>query len=153
MLDEVELARARRRRDRADLKTHPKVMALEGGLPRRLAPLPDGDLDVVLIVSVLEHLWQPLEPLREIRRVLKPGGTLPRQCAILARQDRSSSSRPSASASSPAREMDDHKMYYDVARPLAAARARRLPPSLIKCFSHKLGLNTFAVCRREAEGG
>ena len=50
---------------------------------------------------------------------------------------------------SPASEMDDHKMYYDVKDlwPLLVAAGFR--PSRIDCFSHKLGLNTFAACRAE----
>jgi len=134
-----------------DLKAHPKVVAFEGGLPESLAPLPDGDLDVVMIVSVLEHLWQPEETLREIRRVLKPGGT----CLVNVPSWRGKVYLELAAfrlGVSPAREMDDHKMYYDVPDlwPLLVRAGFR--PSLIKCFSHKLGLNTFAVCRRETEG-
>ena len=47
----------------------------------------------------------------------------------------------------PACEMDDHKMYYDVRDlwPLLVAAGFR--PQHIRCFPHKLGLNTFAVCR------
>ena len=42
--------------------------------------------------------------------------------------------------------MDDHKTYYDVRDlwPLLI-RAGSIP-SLTRCFSHKFGLNTFAVC-------
>ncbi len=58
-----------------DLKAHPKVQAVEGGLPESLLGLPTGSLDVVLIVSVLEHLREPLRALEEIRRLLRPGGT------------------------------------------------------------------------------
>ena len=43
--------------------------------------------------------------------------------------------------------MNDHKCYYDVRDlwPLLVRAGFR--PSDIKCFSHKFGLNTFAVCR------
>ena len=52
---------------------------------------------------------------------------------------------------SPKDEMDDHKAYYDVKDfwPLLV-RAGFLP-SRIHCFSHKFGLNTFAVCRPSAD--
>jgi hypothetical protein len=46
--------------------------------------------------------------------------------------------------------MNDHKMYYDV-RDLWPLLVRAgFLPSDIRCFPHKLGLNTFAVCRAPA---
>lgn len=49
---------------------------------------------------------------------------------------------------SPAEEMDDHKMYYDE-RDLWPLLVRAgFAPSRIHCFSHKFGLNTFAICAR-----
>jgi hypothetical protein len=45
--------------------------------------------------------------------------------------------------------MDDHKTYYDV-RDLWPMLVRSgFKPSLIQCFAHKFGLNTFAACRKE----
>jgi len=48
---------------------------------------------------------------------------------------------------SPAEEIDDHKAYYDPRDlwPLLVRAGFR--PSEIRCFRHKFGLNTFAVCR------
>lgn len=151
VLDEVEQATLVDVSLAPDLKAHPKVVALEGGLPESLASIADGDVDVVLIVSVLEHLWQPLETLREIRRILKPGGT----CLVNVPSWRGKVYLELAAfrlGVSPAREMDDHKMYYDVADLWPVLVRAGFRPSQIKCFSHKVGLNTFAVCRREAEG-
>ena len=39
-------------------------------------PFPDGAFEVVLCVGVLHHLRDPVRALRELRRVLKPGGWL-----------------------------------------------------------------------------
>jgi SAM-dependent methyltransferase len=129
-----------------DLKAHPRVRALEGGLPDMLAPLPAQSLDVALIVSVLEHLGRPLEALQQIRRVLRPGGT----CLVNVPSWRGRTYLELSAfrlGLSPAAEMNDHKMYYDVRDLWPLLVGAGFLPSDIRCFSHKLGLNTFAVCR------
>jgi len=45
-------------------------------LSQRSLPYPDGFFDGVLAKDVLEHLIQPDTVVREIRRILKPGGTV-----------------------------------------------------------------------------
>jgi SAM-dependent methyltransferase len=42
----------------------------------RQMPFPDASMDVVLITQVLEHVAEPIAVIGEIRRVLKPGGSL-----------------------------------------------------------------------------
>ncbi|MGA7559001.1 MAG: class I SAM-dependent methyltransferase [Terriglobales bacterium] len=42
----------------------------------RQMPFSDASMDVVLITQVLEHIPDPIAVIAEIRRVLKPGGTL-----------------------------------------------------------------------------
>ena len=42
----------------------------------RLLPFPSGGFDVVMSAHTLEHLSDPLDGLREMVRVLRPGGTL-----------------------------------------------------------------------------
>lgn len=44
------------------------------------AGFPDNSFDVVLLLDVLEHLHRPFETLREIGRILVPGGKLVVQC-------------------------------------------------------------------------
>jgi SAM-dependent methyltransferase len=132
-----------------ELKDHPRVQALEGELPQALAALPAESLDVVMIVSVLEHVREPARLLAEAHRLLAPGGV-----ALINVPSWRGKKYLELSAFrlglSPACEMDDHKMYYDVKDlwPLLVAAGFR--PSRITCFSHKLGMNTFAVCRSDA---
>ncbi|HVU49561.1 MAG TPA: methyltransferase domain-containing protein [Polyangia bacterium] len=134
-----------------DLKAHAKARAVEGALPAALAGLPAAGFDVVLMVSVLEHLWEPLETLREIRRLLAPGGIALVNVPSW-RGKRYLELSAFRLGLSPAAEMDDHKTYYDV-RDLWPLLVRAgFLPSQLRCFPHKLGLNTFAVCRVPAGG-
>jgi SAM-dependent methyltransferase len=129
-----------------DLKAHPKVTAVEGTLPGALAVVPSGSLDVVMCISVLEHLWDPFAALVECRRTLAPNGVLllnvpswrGKWWLELAAFRLKVSKRS---------EIDDHKAYYDPRDlwPLLV-RAGFLPYDL-RVFTHKFGLNTFAVCR------
>lgn len=129
-----------------DLKRHPKVRAFEGELQQTLATLPDSSQDVVMIVSVLEHLWEPLPALKQIRRLLRPGGT----CLVNVPSWRG---RPYLEFAAfklhlaPPAEMDDHKTYYDVPELWPLLVSAGFLPSEIKCFPHKFGLNTFAAIR------
>jgi SAM-dependent methyltransferase len=132
-----------------DLKAHPKVSAIEGALPESLAALADRSLDVVMIVSVLEHLWKPLETLTEIRRLLRPGGT----CLVNVPSWRGKTYLELSAFKlglSPAAEMDDHKTYYDVKDLWPLLVRAGFLPSEIHCFSHKFGLNTFAAIELKA---
>ncbi len=145
-LDELAAAVAVDIRLAGDLKAHPKVTGIEGVLPAALAAVPSASLDVVLCISVLEHLWEPLEALRECRRIVRPDGV----CLFNVpswRGKRFLEYSAFRLGLSPPDEMDDHKTYYDVKDfwPLLV-RAGFLP-SHIRCFPHKFGLNTFAVCR------
>jgi SAM-dependent methyltransferase len=132
-----------------DLQTHPKVQAILGPLPAALAELPDQSLDVVMIVSVLEHLWEPLRALQEIRRLLRPSGV----CLVNVPSWRGKQYLELSAFKlglSPASEMDDHKTYYDPRDLWPLLVQAGFKPSEITCFSHKFGLNTFAACRLKA---
>jgi len=129
-----------------ELKAHPKVRAIEGILPDALASVPSASLDIVLCVSVLEHLWDPLTALRELRRIVAASGV----CFFNVPSWRGKAFLEYSAfrlGLSPTEEMNDHKMYYDVSDlwPLLVRAGFR--PRNIHCFRHKFGLNTFAVCR------
>ena len=129
-----------------ELREHPKVRALEGPMPEILSELGPESLDVILCISVLEHLWEPARALAEFRRLLAPGGI----CLLNVPSWRGKWFLEYSAfrlGLSPAEEMNDHKCYYDPKDlwPLLVRAGFR--PSDIRCFSHKFGLNTFAVLR------
>jgi SAM-dependent methyltransferase len=131
-----------------ELRAHPRVTALQGVLPDVLSQLPAASLDIVLCVSVLEHLWEPLRAISEFRRILAPGGV----CLLNVpswRGKRFLEYSAFRLGLSPAEEMDDHKSYYDVKDLWPLLVRGGFKPSRIECFSHKFGLNTFAVGRAE----
>jgi SAM-dependent methyltransferase len=129
-----------------DLARHPKVTAIEGSLADVLPTLAAESFDVTLCLSVLEHLPDPEATLRELRRVTAPGGVLLVNVPTW-RGKRALEFAAFRLGVSPADEMNDHKRYYDPKDlwPLLVAAGFR--PSDIRCRRHKLGLNTFAVCR------
>jgi 2-polyprenyl-3-methyl-5-hydroxy-6-metoxy-1,4-benzoquinol methylase len=129
------------------LRAVAKVRAIEGRLPEALAEVEDGSQDLVICNSVLEHLWEPLETLREVWRILTPGGMALVNVPSW-RGKRYLEFSAFRLRTSPADEMEDHKAYYDP-RDLWPLLVRAgFSPRGIRCFHHKFGLNTFAACRK-----
>ncbi len=134
----------------AELKSYPKVTAIEGRLPGALGRLDDACLDVIICNSVIEHLGKPQEAIAEFHRLLAPGGV----CLINVPSWRGKWFLEFAAfrlGLSPAAEMDDHKAYYDPRDLWPLLVGAGFKPSRISCFRHKFGLNTFAVCRRDPD--
>ena len=134
-----------------DLKSRPNVTAIEGKLPGVLEDLPDRSLDVILCMSVLEHLWEPDQALTHFRRLVRPGGVLAVNVPSW-RGKRALEFSAFRLGLSPASEMDDHKRYYDPRDLWPLLVAARFMPHGIRCFRHKFGLNTFAVCKVDPVG-
>lgn len=135
-----------------DLRRHPKIQAVQSPIGIVLPTVPDQSFDIVLCLSVLEHLDEPQAALDGFRRILAPGGL-----ALI--NVPSWRGKPWLELSafrlglSPSIEMDDHKRYYDP-RDLWPMLVRAgFRPSGISCRRHKFGLNTFAVCRAPALNG
>jgi SAM-dependent methyltransferase len=139
-----------------DFRIAPELQALrgfsfhEGPIENTLPRLAAGTFDVVLLISVLEHLREPLAALESARRLLRPGGVLlvnvPTWRGKLFLEF--SAFRLGLS---PRVEIDDHKMYYDK-RDLWPLLVRAgFPPSAIRLSYHKFGLNLFASATRTAD--
>jgi 2-polyprenyl-3-methyl-5-hydroxy-6-metoxy-1,4-benzoquinol methylase len=130
----------------AHLKEHTKVRPIEGTLPEALEQLTDQSLDVIVLNSVLEHLWEPERTLAESHRIAADGGMVLVNVPSW-RGKRFLELSAFRFGASPAEEMDDHKTYYDP-RDLWPMLVRAgFKPRNIRCFRHKFGLNTYAECR------
>jgi SAM-dependent methyltransferase len=127
----------------------PGLTFAEGTLEEVLPSVADGSYDLVTLISVLEHVWEPLDILTACRRVLAPGGTLLINVPTWLGKGALELSAFRL-GTSPALEMDDHKAYYD-RRDLWPLLVRAgFTPRHIRLRRHKLGLNLFAVARRPA---
>jgi SAM-dependent methyltransferase len=131
-----------------ELRALEKFTLIEGTIEETLPRLEAERLDAVMLISVLEHLRDPLFVMETARRMLKPSGVL----LINVPTWRGKSFLEFSAfrlGLSPRIEMDDHKMYYDK-RDLWPLLVRAgFKPSLIKLHYHKLGLNLFAAATRE----
>jgi 2-polyprenyl-3-methyl-5-hydroxy-6-metoxy-1,4-benzoquinol methylase len=119
----------------------------EGTIEETLSKLTSSTFDAVLLISVLEHLSEPLLVIEAIRGLLKPGGVL----LINVPTWRGKTFLEFSAfrlGLSPKVEMDDHKMYYDKHDLWPLLVRAGFKPSLIKLRYHKFGLNLFAVARR-----
>lgn len=131
------------------LKEHPKVQAVEGGIPDALADLPPASLDIVLCISCLEHLTDPSETLAQCRRVLAPEGVLVVNVPTW-RGKQILEFLAFRMGLSLGDEIDDHKMYYNSRDLWPLLRRTGFLPHNISCRPYPFGsgLTTFAVCRR-----
>jgi SAM-dependent methyltransferase len=129
-----------------DLKAHERITAIEGFLPDAVREVDDESLDIVLCISVLEHLWEPLETLVQLRRVVARGGV----CLINVPTWRGKWFLEFSAfrlGFSPTEEMDDHKAYYEPRALWPLLVRAGFVPHNIQVRRHKFGLNTFAACR------
>jgi SAM-dependent methyltransferase len=135
-----------------EVQKMPGLSFIESTVEAAMPGLADGAFDVTLLNSVLEHLWQPLETLVQCRRVLRPNGMLLVNVPTW-RGKVFLELSAFRLGTSPACEMDDHKMYYDK-RDLWPLLVRAgFKPSLIHLNYYKFGLNLFAVCQKEDTPG
>jgi SAM-dependent methyltransferase len=119
----------------------------EGTIEETLPKLENEMVDVVLLISVLEHLADPHFALQSAWRLLKPSGLLLINVPtwIGKRFLELSAFRLGLS---PKVEMDDHKMYYGK-RDLWPILVRSgFKPSQIRLKYHKFGLNLFAAASK-----
>jgi SAM-dependent methyltransferase len=130
-----------------ELQRQERFTFYEGTIEETLPKLENESFDVVMLVSVLEHLVNPGFVLQQTWRLLRPSGMLLVNVPtwIGKRFLEFSAFRLGLS---PKVEMDDHKMYYGKRDLWPILVQAGFKPSQIHLKYHKFGLNLFAVAKR-----
>lgn len=119
----------------------------EGPIEATLPKLAANSFDAVLLISVLEHLTEPVAALQSAALLLRPDGVLLINVPTWRGKFFLEFSAFRLGLS-PKVEMDDHKMYYDQ-RDLWPLLVRAgFKPSEIKLSYQKFSLNLFAVATK-----
>jgi len=136
-----------------DFRIAPELQSLEpftfhqGAIEETLPKLASETMDVVMLISVLEHLAEPQFALQSAWRLLRPSGLLLINVPTWLGK-RFLEFSAFRLGLSPKIEMDDHKMYYGK-RDLWPILVRAgFKPSQIRLKYHKFGLNLFAAARK-----
>jgi SAM-dependent methyltransferase len=129
-----------------EAKAVPNLKFIEGGAEKALPTIPPASFDVVMMISVLEHLWEPLDALHQCRRLLRPDGTLLLNVPNWLGKEFLELSAFRLRLSTP-EGVEDHKAYYDKRDLWPLLVKSGFKPSQIRMKYHKLGLNLLAVAR------
>jgi SAM-dependent methyltransferase len=130
-----------------ELKAREKLEFYQGTIEKILPKLESETFDVVMLISVLEHLTEPQFVLQSAWRLLKPSGLLLVNVPTWVGK-RFLELSAFRMGLSPKVEIDDHKMYYGK-RDLWPMLVRSgFKPSQIRMRYHKFGLNLFAVAKK-----
>jgi SAM-dependent methyltransferase len=125
----------------------PGLEFVRGPIESTLPRLPSGEFDLVLFISVLEHLAEPLEALIHCRRVMNSNGVLMVNVPTwLAKPVLEFSAFQCGT--SPACEMDDHKMYYGKRDLWPLLVKAGFKPSRIKLRYQRLGMVLFGLAAK-----
>jgi len=129
-----------------EIKKLKEFEAIEQPFETALPMLKGRSFDVIMLISVLEHLSDPLETLAVCNRMLAPSGRLLINVPTWTGKYFLELAAFRLGLSSNGKiEMDDHKMYYGK-RDLWPLLVRSgFIPSRIHLRYHKFGLNLFAV--------
>ena len=133
-----------------EIKALPKTKIIEGPIEQAVLRLEHNYFDVILLISVLEHLDDPFSVLKESYGLLKDRGILLVNVPTW-RGKFFLETSAYVFKLSPKAEIDDHKMYYDKKDLWPLLIKAGFKPSTIRMRYHKFGLNLYAVCKKEEE--
>jgi SAM-dependent methyltransferase len=125
----------------------PRLRFIEDSIESALPSLAAEQFDLILFISVLEHVWDPLSCLRECHRVLKKGGLIMINVPTWF-------AKPVLEFSafrlgtSPVNDMEDHKMYYNKHALWPLLVQAGFKPSQIKLRYRNLRMTLLGLVRR-----
>jgi SAM-dependent methyltransferase len=131
-----------------ELQTLEKFTFHEGTIEETLRTLEGETVDVVMLISVLEHLVEPQFVIQSAWRLLRRSGLLLINVPTW-NGKRFLELSAFRLGFSPRVEIDDHKMYYDKSDLWPMLVRGGFRPSQIRLRYHKFGLNLFAVARKD----
>jgi SAM-dependent methyltransferase len=133
-----------------ELRTLDKFTFHQATIEEMLPKLESESVDVVMLISVLEHLLEPQFVLQSAWRLLRPSGLLLVNVPTWVGK-RFLEFSAFRLGLSPKIEIDDHKMYYGK-RDLWPMLVRcGFKPSQLQLRYHKFGLNLFAAGRKASQ--
>lgn len=124
----------------------PRVTGLVGPLPDVLRQVASGSVRHVVMNSVLEHLDEPIETLRELCRIAEPARGIVFVNVPTWMGKRALEASAFRFGLSPRDEIEDHRRYYSKRELWMSLREAGFMPSEIKIRTHKFGLNAYGVC-------
>ena len=130
------------------VKRHPKFIAVEASIEDALPQIRNYNFDLILLISVLEHLEDPLRISIECKRMLRFGGVLLVNVPTWLGKPFLEYAAFNLKVA-PKEEMDDHKMYYDKRDLWPMLVKAGFLPSNLRLRYHKFRLNLFASARKE----
>jgi len=130
-----------------EARSHAKLRFLEGPAEQHLVSLAPASFDVVLMISVLEHLWEPVDALKRCHALLRSGGSLVLNVPNWAGKTFLETSAFRLGWTTPD-SIDDHKTYYSKRELWPLIVRAGFKPRFIRMRNHKLGLNVFAVAQK-----
>ena len=128
------------------IKNDEKIVFIESTIENFIAH-PTDEYDVIFMISVLEHLWEPQEVLDFCQSHLSNGGILMINVPTWLGKVFLEFSAFRLGFS-PKIEMDDHKMYYDKKDLWPLLVRSGFKPSNIQMRYYKFGLNLFSIVRK-----
>lgn len=132
------------------VRDHPRTTALLGALPTVLQQVSTGSVRCVILNSVLEHLDEPIETLRQLRRIAEPRTGIVFVNVPTWLGKRALEISAFRLGLSPREEIEDHRRYYSKRELWMSMREAGFLPSEIKVRVHKFGLNAYGVCRQRS---
>ena len=126
------------------LKENSKFTCIESSINDSFSKLNNQKFDLILIISVLEHLENPVEVLKKCKNILKPNGKILINVPTWTGKFFLELSAFKLGLS-PKMEMDDHKMYYSKKDLWPLLVKGGFKPSEITLRYHKFYLNLYAI--------